>query len=111
LRDVAGMIRSYHYAMIMAYQQLAFSELDEDRHPEAADWAHAMHRWVSAAFLEGYRETIGDAPLVPQDPAQFRLLLDALLVEKAAYELEYELNNRPDWVEIPLRGLLETIES
>jgi maltose alpha-D-glucosyltransferase/alpha-amylase len=109
LRDVAGMIRSYHYAMVMAHQRLAETGLEDGAESVIAGWAHAMHRWVSAAYLAGYRETIGDSPLVPQDEGQFRLILDALLVEKAAYELEYELNNRPDWVEIPLQGILETV--
>jgi maltose alpha-D-glucosyltransferase/alpha-amylase len=46
------------------------------------------------------------SPLIPANPAHLKLLLDTLVIDKAAYELSYELNNRPDWVEIPLRGLL-----
>jgi maltose alpha-D-glucosyltransferase/alpha-amylase len=64
---------------------------------------------MSSSFLGGYLETADGASILPADPAQVRLLLDALVLEKAAYELEYEINNRPDWVEIPLRGILDTL--
>jgi maltose alpha-D-glucosyltransferase/alpha-amylase len=110
LRDVAGMIRSYHYAMVMSFQQVMASGVNDGHRAVIADWAHAMHRWAAAAFLDGYRNTVGDSPIVPANLDHFRLLLDSLLVEKAAYELEYELNNRPDWVEIPLRGILEILD-
>jgi maltose alpha-D-glucosyltransferase / alpha-amylase len=108
LQDIAGMIRSFHYAMVMAFQQVATTLGDEQR-TEFAEWAHAMHRWTAAAFLSGYLETVEGSTIVPARREHFRVLLDALVVEKAAYELEYELNNRPDWVEIPLQGILETI--
>jgi len=108
LRDVAGMVRSYHYATLMAFHQVIEAGLDDEAYLD--EWAHTMHRWLSSSFLEGYREIADGTSVVPPDPDRFRLVLDALLVEKAAYELEYELNNRPDWIEIPLRGILETIE-
>jgi maltose alpha-D-glucosyltransferase/alpha-amylase len=108
LRDVAGMVRSYHYATLMAFHQMIQAGLDEESYLD--EWAHTMHRWLSSSFLDGYREVVEGTSVVPSDPGQFRLVLDALLVEKAAYELEYELNNRPDWIEIPLRGILETID-
>lgn len=110
LRDVAGMIRSYHYAMVMANQQVAQSGLDEETRSYLAEWAHAMHRWISASFLEGYLGSVEGSSVIPTDPTHVRRLLDGFVVEKAAYELEYELNNRPDWVEIPLEGILETVE-
>ncbi len=109
LRDVAGMIRSYHYAVLMAFHQVRRAGLDEAQTAELAGWAHAMHRWLSASFLHGYLEIVAGSPVVPARRDHLRLLLDALLIEKAAYELEYEINNRPDWVEIPLQGILETI--
>jgi maltose alpha-D-glucosyltransferase/alpha-amylase len=108
LRDVAGMVRSYHYAMIMASQRVSEeSGLGDEQREDLASWAHSLYQWASSAFLTGYLERVEGEPIIPSDPDHTRVLLDALLVEKAVYELEYELNNRPDWVGIPLRGLLE----
>jgi maltose alpha-D-glucosyltransferase/alpha-amylase len=106
LRDVAGMIRSYHYAIVMALRQAAEAGIDPEARHLLEQWGYAIHSWLSAAFLAGYREAVDSSRIVPRDPAHFRLLLDALTVEKAAYELEYEVNNRPDWVDIPLQGIL-----
>ncbi|HUG31929.1 MAG TPA: maltose alpha-D-glucosyltransferase [Acidimicrobiia bacterium] len=109
LRDVAGMVRSYHYAIVMALHQVAEAGIDQNTYAVLDEWANAIHGWLSASFLRGYLETVDGSSIVPSDPAQVRLLLDALVVEKAAYELEYEVNNRPDWVAIPLYGILNTL--
>jgi maltose alpha-D-glucosyltransferase/alpha-amylase len=109
LRDVAGMVRSYHYASVMALHQVAEAGIADGASSVLHEWANAIYVWLSAAFLKGYLETVGDTSAVPSDPEHVRLLLDALVVEKAAYELEYEVNNRPDWVEIPLQGILTTL--
>ncbi|HSM44552.1 MAG TPA: putative maltokinase, partial [Acidimicrobiia bacterium] len=109
LRDVAGMVRSYHYAMVMALEQVAEAGTGEDTYAVLDEWANAIHSWLSASFLRGYLHTVEGSSIVPSDPAHVRLLLDALVVEKAAYELEYEVNNRPDWVRIPLIGILNTL--
>ena len=109
LRDVAGMIRSYHYAMVMALRQVAEAGIDDETRNALEQWAEAIHSWLSAAFLTGYRGAVDGSRIVPKDSAHFRLLLDALIVEKAAYELEYEVNNRPDWVDIPLQGILNVV--
>lgn len=108
LKDVAGMLRSYHYA---AYAGLfAFTQ---DRADSASDftalepWAELWRQWVSAAFLGAYRKTLRGRGIVPDDSATFAELLDAFMLEKAFYELSYELNNRPTWVRIPLRGILD----
>ena len=107
LRDVAGMLRSYQYTTLMALRAAIETGVGEADHDASlADWADAINRWLAASFLRGYLETVEGHLLVPEDERQLRWLLDALLLDKAAYELEYELNNRPDWVEIPLRGLL-----
>ena len=71
---------------------------------------HLLGLWERDAvscFLDGYREVTGDVISVPDDEPSFRSLLDLFLLEKALYELRYEMANRPDWVDIPLRGLLE----
>ncbi|MGH8915245.1 MAG: putative maltokinase, partial [Acidimicrobiia bacterium] len=107
LRDVAGMLRSYQYTTLMALRVAMEGGFEEPDHAAAlGEWADAINRWLSAAFLRGYLGTVEAAGLVPADRRHLRWLLDALWLDKAAYELQYELNNRPDWVEIPLRGLL-----
>ena len=109
LRDVAGMVRSYHYAMIMAFNQVAEAGLDPDQTHRLAQWAHALHNHAAGAFLGGYFEVVQGTSIIPPSGAHTRLLLDALVVEKAAYELGYEANNRPDYIQIPLRGILDVV--
>jgi len=105
LKDVAGMVRSYHYA---AYAGLfAFTQNDPDVFGRLEPWAELWFQWVSAAFLREYRAAAEGAAFLPSDPAP---LLDAFMLDKAFYELNYELNNRPDWVRIPLRGILALLD-
>lgn len=104
LKDVAGMLRSYHSA---AYAGLfAFARDRPDAFDRLRSWAELWFQWVSAAFLRDYCAGVRDETFVPADPAMFAELLDAFMLEKNYYELQYELNNRPDWVRIPLRGIL-----
>jgi maltose alpha-D-glucosyltransferase/alpha-amylase len=70
-------------------------------------WRAYWYKWVGICFLGGYLETCGESPLIPQDQKEFEILWDAYLLEKAMYELGYELNNRPHWVGIPVEGILE----
>jgi trehalose synthase-fused probable maltokinase len=97
LRDVAGMLRSFHYAASMG--------LDE----ESGDVAKRWTAWISAAFMHGYRKTAGKA-VIPGKSRDLELLLDVYLLEKALYELRYEANNRPSWVRVPLVGILNLME-
>jgi len=112
LRDVAGMLRSYQYATDSA---LRFQEergavtRDRPNHDELRGWLDYWHRWVSAGFVNGYLDAAGGASFLPADPEHTRILLDAFLLEKAIYELGYELNNRPEWVDIPLRGIADVL--
>jgi maltose alpha-D-glucosyltransferase/alpha-amylase len=114
LRDVAGMLRSFHYAAVTALLD-AFArglvEPDSDAARELAAWGTHWNDWVSAAFLACYLETAGDAPWIPADPDALALVLDTALLEKAIYELAYELNNRPDWVAVPLRGIRDLLDA
>jgi maltose alpha-D-glucosyltransferase/alpha-amylase len=104
LRDVAGMLRSYHYA---AYAGLfAFAERQPSAVARLEAWAELWQREVSAEFLRSYRAAAGSAPFVPRNDRVFSTLLNSYMLSKAFYELVYELNNRPDWVRIPLRGVL-----
>ncbi|MEO8554646.1 MAG: putative maltokinase, partial [Kofleriaceae bacterium] len=103
LRDVAGMIRSLHYASAAALRN--GKHRPEDR-AILAPWSRAWSEWMSAAFLAGYLEVAQGSRVIPSKEADLQLLLDFFLLEKCVYEIGYELDNRPDWVEIPLRGLL-----
>jgi maltose alpha-D-glucosyltransferase/alpha-amylase len=109
LKDVAGMLRSFDYA---AYAGLfAFTQNAPDDFARLRPWAELWRQWVCAAFLREYRAAAGNAAFLPSDPGQFAALLDTFVLAKAFYELVYELNNRPDWVRIPLRGILALLES
>jgi len=105
LKDVAGMLRSFSYAAnatLLAYTT---------RHPEAFEslepWAILWERTVSGEFLSTYRNAVQPGSILPPAEEDCRRLLDAYLIEKAMYELKYELNNRPTWVRLPLAGILE----
>jgi maltose alpha-D-glucosyltransferase/alpha-amylase len=104
LKDVAGMLRSFSYAAWSAY--LTYVSRRPQDSATLESWARLWEKANSAMFLRTYREALGDAPLVPADGGSFERLLNALMLEKALYELEYELNNRPSWVRVPLMGLL-----
>ncbi|HTL44622.1 MAG TPA: maltose alpha-D-glucosyltransferase [Vicinamibacterales bacterium] len=107
LKDVAGMLRSFSYAAYAAlFARTANHPADVER---LEPWARVWELWTSAAFLRGYFETTGDASFIPTDPVQRAALLDLFLLDKAFYELRYELNSRPEWVRIPLTGILELL--
>jgi maltose alpha-D-glucosyltransferase/alpha-amylase len=109
LKDVAGMIRSLSYVVHSGlYQFLAGNP--EIGHSQAVDnlaaWAVLWQNATSSEFLRAYRETIAANPALLPPPLQAQALLGAYLLEKALYELLYELNNRPTWLRIPLAGIL-----
>jgi trehalose synthase-fused probable maltokinase len=102
LRDVAGMIRSFHYANCTA----ANTARTITHNPVAVErWTRSWYAWTSVAFLAAYRKTAGAPSFLPSAPEDFERLLSGCLLEKAIYELRYELNNRPDWVYLPLAAL------
>jgi maltose alpha-D-glucosyltransferase/alpha-amylase len=99
LKDVAGMLRSLDYAAAT----VTASTADEARKGAIMEWLPR----ATAAFEDAYRETAGQAAvrIVPSDTQKFREGLNLLIAEKALYEVRYELNNRPDWLSIPLNGI------
>ncbi|MDO9462997.1 MAG: maltose alpha-D-glucosyltransferase [Deltaproteobacteria bacterium] len=102
-RDVAGMIRSFHYA---AYNALFLdASLRAKDKPLLEPWADLWYHYVSGIFLHSYLETCGEAPFIPHEKGEIETLLQAFLLDKAIYELGYELNNRPDWIIVPVRGV------
>lgn len=105
LRDIAGMLRSFGYAAYAALHALEIQAADAIKNMEF--WAELWQNAVSVEFLRAYKTTIGATKphLIPPAP-EAQILLDAYLLEKALYELLYELNNRRTWVRIPLAGIL-----
>jgi maltose alpha-D-glucosyltransferase/alpha-amylase len=105
LRDVAGMVRSFHYASRAALREVieghaAGTGTDLER------WALGWYLWTARAYLEGYLAVARASGLPGGSPEEQRFLLDTFVLDKAFYELAYELDHRPGWAEIPLRGLL-----
>jgi maltose alpha-D-glucosyltransferase / alpha-amylase len=110
LRDVAGMLRSLHYAANSA----ALLQPDLTAGPEARSRRSRSTRFwyahAAAMFLRGYLAAADAARYLPTDPQELQELLEAFLLEKAVYEMEYEMNNRPAWAEIPLHGLMDLLQ-
>lgn len=106
LRDVAGMLRSFHYAVFSSFFSHAQrGDLSQETLHNINSVTQFWHRWVCEVFLRAYLETAGSSSFIPPNEAQLRTLLEAFVLEKAVYELGYELNNRPGWVKIPLQGI------
>jgi maltose alpha-D-glucosyltransferase/alpha-amylase len=104
LRDVAGMLRSFNYA---AVARLKNNDMRAEGAAQLKPWAAFWNLWVSVSFLKGFLAATRDAAFMPATVAEISLMLDIYLLEKAVYELGYELNNRPNWVSVPLEGILE----
>lgn len=103
LRDVAGMIRSFHYA---AYGGLYLSNhIRKEDIDRLLPYAEQWYRYMSGLFMDAYLETSRSSTFIPQAEEDLYILLQTFILEKAIYELNYELNNRPDWVMVPLRGI------
>jgi maltose alpha-D-glucosyltransferase/alpha-amylase len=110
LRDVAGMLRSFHYApYAVLFGQAPGVVIRAEDEPQLDAAATFWHQAVSAAFLSAYLAASAGASHLPASREELRVLLDAYTLEKALYEIVYELNNRPEWVRIPLRGVLELL--
>jgi maltose alpha-D-glucosyltransferase/alpha-amylase len=105
LQDVAGMLRSFHYAACSPLLGQA-----TDQVVILGDWAQYWQKWVSVSFVKAYLQVARKSCFIPGRRAELALLLDVYLLEKAIYELGYELNNRPSWVGIPLGGISELLQ-
>jgi maltose alpha-D-glucosyltransferase/alpha-amylase len=110
LRDVAGMLRSFHYAAYAALLDEASPMRPED-FLALEPWARLWYTWVSAVYLKTYLEVAAEGAFLPENQEELQILLEAYLLEKALYELGYELNSRPTWVKVPLQGILQLLET
>jgi len=111
LQDVAGMLRSFHYASSAALFQQEARGVIQPGSTALIPWGDFWHKMVSAVYLKAYLEKFSLSGILPSKTEDLELLLKVFLLEKAIYELGYEINNRPNWVNIPLTGLLQILES
>jgi maltose alpha-D-glucosyltransferase/alpha-amylase len=109
LVDIAGMIRSFHYAAYYSLFHHGLKDLKDMK--EFEKWADLWYFYVSGVYLKSYIDIIQNHNLLPTDYEDLELLLQILLLEKVVYEIGYELNNRPDWLTIPFRGLKHLLQT
>ena len=109
LRDVAGMLRSIAYAGAAARRALP-ADLPAAERVAVEDRLAGWEAEASQAFVDGYFEAAQGGAFCPADRAAADRVLRFFMLEKALYEISYELANRPDWVAIPLRGILALLE-
>jgi trehalose synthase-fused probable maltokinase len=106
LRDVAGMVRSFHYAAYAAlFRRLGDAGAKQAESQSLVPFANAWYRAASREYLRAYFETAFSANFLPADPDEREFLLNFWLLGKAVYELKYELNHRLDWIAIPIEGI------
>jgi maltose alpha-D-glucosyltransferase/alpha-amylase len=112
LRDVAGMLRSFHYAAyarLFAQQEGGLIRSEDFSYLES--WVEFWHTWVSVLFLKAYLEVAAQGGFLPRTHEELQVLIDIYLLEKTIYEVGYELNNRPGWIRIPVQGILRQLKS
>jgi maltose alpha-D-glucosyltransferase/alpha-amylase len=111
LRDIASMIRSLHYAAhAVSFGYVPGVVKGREQEARLDRWAEHWHEWVSAMFLEAYLVTSRGMEFLPGTTAERQILLRAHLIEKALLEIAYELDHRPEWVGIPVHGLLSILK-
>jgi maltose alpha-D-glucosyltransferase/alpha-amylase len=106
LKDVAGMIRSFSYAAFVAVDHFLAAGASEQHRDNLTEWAQRWQRAASAQFFQAYRDAAASNSALLPEPVAAPTLLDAYLIEKALYEMLYELNHRPAWLRIPVSGIL-----
>ena len=106
LRDIAGMMRSIDYAIVTALRSRRFVQDDVAK---LLGWTPSLRESATSAFVQSYLVKLGQDSLVPKSSDDSAQLLQFYELERCLYEVGYELNNRPDWVEIPLLGLARLV--
>ncbi|HEX2868502.1 MAG TPA: maltose alpha-D-glucosyltransferase [Ignavibacteriales bacterium] len=104
MRDVAGMVRSFHYAVYSVFFQR--TKVRPEEVSQLQSWIEPWYYYITGAFLSSYLEAIRGYEIVPEKKDELNILLNLFLIDKSIYEIGYELNNRPDWVIIPMQGIL-----
>ncbi|MDJ1174529.1 maltose alpha-D-glucosyltransferase [Roseofilum sp. BLCC_M114] len=111
LRDVAGMLQSFHYAASVALQQeVDNGMIDPENLAEMEQWADFWCSWVNLVFVKAYLQTASQGNFLPDTPRETQVLLDAYILEKSVYAISYELTRRPTWVKIPLSRTLKLLQ-
>jgi maltose alpha-D-glucosyltransferase/alpha-amylase len=111
--DHAGMVRSFDYAGRAAALRLTRdlgTSMSSAEGTMIDSWLMFWHRWISGTFLDSYLEVARSGRFLPDDVEELTQLFDFFLLEKSIYELGYEANSRPDWVDIPARGILDILD-
>jgi maltose alpha-D-glucosyltransferase/alpha-amylase len=112
LRDVATMLRSFHYVSHAAlFGDVPGIVPRPEAHSQLERWAHIWYGWVSASFLKEYVLASAGAQYLPKQPDELKILLGAYMIQRALIEVEHELEHRPAWIRIPLHGILEQVRS
>ena len=107
LRDVDGMLRSFYYAAYAVLMQRSHVRAEDI--PYLVPWLQAWYRYNASIFLSCYQKTVADSSFMPKEQEEVDIMLQTFMLDKALYELGYELNNRPEWVAIPIRGIMELL--
>jgi maltose alpha-D-glucosyltransferase/alpha-amylase len=111
LADVAGMLRSFDYAAHTAlFKQQEHGVITAETLNWIQPWARFWTHWTSLIFLRSYLGRARQGDYLPSTQPEVKILLEANVMNKALYELGYELNNRPAWLRIPLDGILQLME-
>lgn len=108
LRDMAGMLRSFDYAALAALFER--TELDSEEWKRLEPWADAWEAAARERFSSGYLARSHEGRFLPADRDDLVVMLDVFEIDKALYELGYELSHRPDWLRIPLKGIDRVVE-
>jgi len=111
LRDVAGMVQSFYYAAAVALrEEIQNGTIRPENVMLMEQWGQYWYSWTSATFLKSYLAHSRSESFIPKTAEETQILLDAYMLEKAVYEVNYELNNRPELLEIPLSRILQLVE-
>jgi maltose alpha-D-glucosyltransferase/alpha-amylase len=111
VRDVAGMLRSFHYAAYTSlFGHLGSAMVRPEDLAALEPWARFWNVGICSSFLNSYLQHAQPGGFLPPTREELNILLEIYLLEKALYELGYELNNRPDWVRVPIIGILQLLE-
>jgi maltose alpha-D-glucosyltransferase/alpha-amylase len=107
IKDVADMIRSFEY---LAFYFLKEKLLRSEDFKKVSSFINNWNWWVSSEYLKTYLERVSGTHLIPRDRELMHKMLQVYMLEKALYELNYEINSRPTWVDIPLHGILKILQ-